>query len=537
MSDTNHHGTSSSRLVLAAIAAALVLYAVAVAFGWPQWGAEQIVSKAEHGEAHDDGELHGAAHGDGDEAVAGQPQPPPFYTVIPFALLLGAIAVLPLLKQTEHWWEHNRNRFLVAASLAGVTLLYYLALHDQPVELHYPGHATVEPSEGGLSFAAASAVLQNAILGEYIPFIVLLFSLYAITGGIRIQGDLPAHPLTNATMLAIGGLLASFVGTTGAAMLLIRVLLETNSERKHVAHTVVFFIFVVCNCGGCLLPIGDPPLFLGYLQGVPFFWTMELWAPWLLTNALLIGMYWAADQFYYYRKETLPDIIRDETRRRRIQISGAFPNALLLVGVIFSVALLDPSKTFPGTDWHPWLYLREVVQLALIAASLLFGSERVRYENRFNYHPIVEVAALFFGIFICMQPALAILDVHGGRLGIVSPAQYFWATGGLSAVLDNAPTYLVFFKTAQAVGGEDLVAGVQHDLLVAISLGAVFMGAMTYIGNGPNFMVKAIAEKSGVRMPSFFGYVGYSVVALLPIFALITWLFLWPGAPLRQLTH
>lgn len=431
------------------------------------------------------------------------------WAVIPFTLLLGAIAVLPLLGQTAHWWEHNLHKFYVAGNLALITLVYLAFLHP----------------EGSIGRAAHT--LQHVLIAEYIPFIVLLFSLYTISGGIRISGDLRAHAVTNVTFIAAGGLMASFIGTTGAAMLLIRPLLETNSERKHVAHTIVFFIFVVCNCGGLLLPIGDPPLFLGYLNGVDFLWTLNLWPSWLFVNGMLLAVYFALDQFYYFPRETRSDVRRDETQVRRLKFSGLWPNGLLLLGVILCVALLDPGKPLPGTNWHPWLYLREMVQLVLVGLSLLTGPQVVRDDNSFDYVAIIEVAALFVGIFVAMQPALEILNARGSTLGIDTPKEFFWATGTLSAVLDNAPTYLVFFKTAQTLphGDATVVAGVAEPLLKAISLGAVMMGAMTYIGNGPNFMVKTIAEKAGVEMPSFFGYVVYSVVFLLPILVVNTYLF------------
>ncbi len=431
------------------------------------------------------------------------------WAVLPFILLLGAIAVLPLLEQTARWWDRNLNKFYVAGNLALATLLYIALLH--------PG--------GGLGLAVET--LRDVIVADYIPFIILLFSLYTISGGIRIEGDLPAHALTNTLFLLVGGLLASLIGTTGAAMLLIRPLLETNAERKRVAHTVVFFIFVVCNCGGLLLPLGDPPLFLGYLNGVDFLWTLSLWKSWLFVNGSLMLIYFCLDHFWYYTHETEADVARDESQVRRLTFSGIWPNGLLLLGIILSVALLDPAKTFPLTGWHPWFYLREMVQLALVAASLVAGPHSVREVNRFDYVAIVEVAALFIGIFIAMQPALEILHVRGAGLGIDSPWKFFWASGWLSSVLDNAPTYLVFFKTAQTMPGEGAsVAGVAVSLLSAISLGSVTMGAMTYIGNGPNFMVKTIAEKSGVPMPSFFGYTLYSFAILLPILFVNAWLFL-----------
>jgi Na+/H+ antiporter NhaD/arsenite permease-like protein len=447
---------------------------------------------------------------------------------LPFALLLGAIAVFPITPQISHWWESNLHRFYVAAGLGLVTVLYYLFLHEHPVTGHWPVEHVVAADPSGPNVRVAATVLASAVLGEYIPFIVLLFTLYVITGGIRIEGNLAAHPSTNAGFLIAGAILASFVGTTGAAMLLVRPLLETNRERKHVRHTVVFFIFVVCNCGGCLLPLGDPPLFLGYLLGVPFLWTLKLWPAWLFANGALVALYYLWDRFWWYPKESFADLARDEVRSGRLCFSGLWPNLVLLAGVVLSVALLDPGKPLPGTNGRPWLYLREVVQLVLVALSLILGSDTLRHRNRFTYHPIVEVAALFLGIFVCMQAPIQILHVEGPSLGLSSPAAFFWATGSLSSFLDNAPTYVVFFETAgslMAGPGEATIAGVRERLLVAVSLGAVFMGAMTYIGNGPNFMVRAIAEKSGIPMPSFFGYMAYSCLVLLPIFALTVWLF------------
>jgi Na+/H+ antiporter NhaD/arsenite permease-like protein len=448
--------------------------------------------------------------------------------VLPFVLILGAIAVFPLVPGISHWWESNLHRFEVAVLLGTLTLAYYLLLHAHPVERHFLGHGITEPAAGSPSFGVTWTVFQNAIFNEYVPFIVLLFSLYTISGGIRIEGDLRAHPVVNSGFLAIGAVLASFIGTTGAAMLLVRPLLETNRERKHVAHTVVFFIFIVCNCGGCLTPLGDPPLFLGYLQGVPFLWTFKLWPQWLLVNGLLIAVYLAWDHFYAYPRETKSDIVRDERMVSKLRFSGVAVNGTLLALLILSVALLDPAKPFPGTDWHPWLFLREVVQLALVAVSLGLGPAAVRVANRFNYGAIVEVAALFLGIFICMQPALQILDARGAQLGIDTPREFFWASGTLSSVLDNAPTYLVFFETAKAISADASVqvAGVAEHYLLGISFGAVFMGAMTYIGNGPNFMVKAIAESSGVRMPGFFAYIVYSMLVLLPILVLASFVCL-----------
>ncbi len=535
MTEPTDHPTTQKPLVTA-IVLLMGLYGLTVFC----WGPESLSlhhashgeDHAAHGEATQPGShaepLHshtqpGRAHGEGSNGSAKDHITiPHLFAVAPFVLLLGAIALLPLISATEHWWEKNSNRFLTALLLAGVTLAYYGFLFD-----------------GGGKQKVVS-VLQHAILAEYIPFIVLLFSLYTISGGIRISGDLVASPLTNTCFLLVGGLLASFVGTTGAAMLLIRPLIETNHERKHVQHTVVFFIFVVCNCGGCLLPIGDPPLFLGYLKGVSFLWTMEhLWVPWLVANALILLIYFLWDTLYFHPKESRFDVRRDVVTVRPLRIAGLMPNALLLIGVILSIAFLDPTKTVPGTLWHPWPFLREVVQLVMVMLSLVLGQQRIRQDNRFNYHAILEVAALFVGIFICMQPAIEILHVKGGQLGLQTPQQLYWATGGLSSVLDNAPTYVVFFETAAAdlgysgeafarlVSESSPVATEAIRLLMGISLGAVFMGSMTYIGNGPNFMVRAIAEQSGVKMPSFFGYfVRYSAPVLLPVFFIVAWIFL-----------
>ena len=490
---------------------------------------------------------------------------PPYWMIIPFAALLLAIAIFPLVSFTEHWWESNLHRFEVAAVLGFLTLIYYAFMCDFPVECEWSFfHGEYEPT-GGFQWQIAWAIFCNAFFNDFIPFIVLLFALFTIAGGIRISGDLKASPVVNTTIMAIGAVLASFIGTTGAAMLLIRLLLNTNKQRKHVAHTVIFFIFCVCNCGGCLLPIGDPPLFLGYLRGVPFMWTFGLWKEWLFVNGLLLALYFLWDSFIAYPKETLGDIAKDKAEIEPLRISGLWPNGLLLLGIVLCVALLDPSKAVPGTQFTPPAYMREVCQLTLVALSLLLGSKKVRMENEFNYGAILEVAALFFGIFICMQVPLQILNVKGGEMGFsaTDTHKFFWATGSLSSVLDNAPTYVVFYNTGKAVCKEEAHAlpdkiaaasgdekaklekekdaldktivkgteagggvGIIASLLASISLGSVFMGAMTYIGNGPNFMVKAIAEQSGVKMPSFFGYMAYSVCILVPIFLAMTYIFL-----------
>ena len=533
MSEHTIDDAGSQRGVLAAILAVVVFYLLTALAGWPQQGTD-LVLKAEHAEASDEfaeGNHKTDGHGKKASLPTAVPMcpPPAYWMVTPFVLLLAAIAVLPLFHFSEQWWESNGNKFLVAGGLGLATLLYYALVHADPIQCHFLGQGVIHPGDGGFSWTLPAAVIANAIFQDFVPFIVLLFSLYTITGGVRIEGDLPAHPITNTVFIAVGGLLASFIGTTGAAMLLIRPLLETNRQRTYVSHTVVFFIFVVCNCGGCLLPLGDPPLFLGYLQGVPFLWTASLWREWLFVNAALLALYFAWDCWWCYPRETPPDVVRDETRVHRLRFGGLWPNIPLLALVVLAVALLDPSKEFPGTHWHPWLYLREVTLLTLVGLSLALGPASVRHGNKFNYGAIIEVAALFVGIFLCMQPALQILHEKGPALGVNTAAKFFWTTGALSSVLDNAPTYLVFFETARALhetGIQTTNVGIPDTLLAAISLGAVFMGANTYIGNGPNFMVKTIAEKSGVKMPSFFGYMIYSGLVLIPLFIATTFIFI-----------
>ena len=443
---------------------------------------------------------------------SGEAVPPMWWLgTLPFVGLLLSIAVLPLIPFTAHWWENNINRLAVAIGAGGLTLIYYCI------------------ADG---WHAAALAVEHAIPSEYVPFIVLLFSLYVISGGIAITGDLKATPEINLTFIGVGALIASFIGTTGASMLLIRPLLETNRERKHVVHTVVFFIFLVSNIGGSLLPIGDPPLFLGYLRGVPFEWTLALWPQWLFTSGVLLGIYYIVDRVMV-RRETPARIAHDTAARTPLRMQGSF-NLLLLLAIVAAVALLDPSKTIPGTDYSPFPFMREFVMLGLSGLSVLLTKKSIRELNNFNYHAIAEVAALFVGIFIAMQVPLAVLNANGANLGLSTPTHFFWLTGMLSAFLDNAPTYVVFFQTASAMtagAGEGVLAltngsFVREDLLVGISLGSVFTGAMSYIGNGPNFMVKSIAEQSGVRMPSFFGYFFIALIVLVPVFVVVNLIFL-----------
>lgn len=466
-------------------------------------------------------------HEDRDGQTAHERMIPGLPWIAPFAILLLCIAILPLIPATHHWWEHNSSKLIVALILSVVTIAYYwLRGYGFP----HADHA-LEPG-----FPSVLGMLHHAVIADYIPFIVLLLSLFVISGGISVTGDVPAHPPTNTLILALGGLLASFIGTTGAAMLLIRPLLQINQERQRVVHTVVFFIFIVCNIGGSLLPVGDPPLFLGYLRGVPFLWTLNLVVEWAFCLGILLAVYYVWDM-WAWRHEKKAALELDEAIKEPIRIRGSI-NFLFLLGVVLAVGLLVPGKTVLG--WKvPHLTpigLREIVQLILAGISLLVTAREVRQANNFNFTAIGEVACLFIGIFITMQVPIEILNAEGARMGLTSEAHFFWATGILSSFLDNAPTYVVFFQTAGTLDWSDpaqLMHGVQTatgsipiPLLIAVSLGSVFMGANTYIGNGPNFMVKSIAENAGVKMPSFFGYMLYSVAILIPLFVLVTWVFM-----------
>ena len=407
--------------------------------------------------------------------------PPPVYSVLPFVGMLLAIAICPL--WVPHWWESNRNKLIASALLA----LPILALYG----IRHPG---------ALAHTAA----------DYVSFIVLLAGLFVVSGGILLRGDLVATPTTNTGFLALGGLIASFVGTTGASMLLIRALLQTNRERTRVKHTVVFFIFVVSNIGGMLTPLGDPPLFLGYLAGVPFTWTFRLWPHWALMLSVLLVAYFIYDSVQFTR-EPIAAIRRDRARIEPLRVDGLL-NVLWLAGVVLAVAFL-------GAPW------REVAIIALAVVSLRTTPTRIRGANAFSAGPMIEVAVLFAGIFLTMIPALELLRARGAELGVREPWQFFWATGSLSSFLDNAPTYLTFLALGQGLGLPPDLVGVPAAILVAISVGSVAMGANTYIGNAPNFMVKAIAEEAGVKMPSFFGYMAYSGAVLIPLFVLVTLVF------------
>ena len=428
-----------------------------------------------------------------------------WWSIIPFVLLLGCIAVLPLIPATEKIWDRNLVKLIVALVL-GVPIAVWFVL-------------------GGEGSTVTHALL------EYFQFIVLVGSLFVASGGIFLVGDIKATPRNNTVFLAIGGLLASFIGTTGAAMLLIRPILNTNQDRVHRMHTVVFTIFIVANCGGLLTPLGDPPLFLGMLRGVPFEWTFGLWPYWLFVNAILLISYYALDR-KMYSQEPAEALAKDAEYVTKLGLRGAS-------GLVFLAVIIVAVAFIPSVDVHaiesghagfaafvPW---REVVMIVAAATSFLVGDRGARFNlNKFTWAPILEVGALFIGIFLTMMPALQYLGQVAHKLPL-SEITLFIFTGGLSSVLDNAPTYVTFFEMAAQIPGEPQVAGVPETLLIAVSLGAVMGGAVTYIGNGPNFMVKSVADSAGVVMPSFGGYVGWSFTRLVPILAAMVLIFMTEG--------
>ena len=433
---------------------------------------------------------------------------------VPFAGILLSIALVPLVAPI--FWHHHFGK--VSAAWALAFLLPFAAVFGA---------------------SAAGAGIAHAMLAEYIPFIILLTALYTVAGGIFIRGNLHGSPGLNTAILAVGAVLASFMGTTGASMLLIRPLIRANDNRKHVVHVVVFFIFIVSNAGGSLTPLGDPPLFLGFLKGVEFSWTLiHILPETAFLLAALLAMFYGIDWWYYHRKEEVQP--KDPTPDdRRFGFDGGI-NFVLLAVVVALVLMSglwksDVSFNIAGTEVGLPGLLRDLGLIAVTVASLQLTPSGVHADNQFSWAPMQEVAKLFAGIFLTIIPVIAMLKAGvDGPFGAVvravtnpdgspNPAMYFWATGVLSSFLDNAPTYLVFFNTA---GGDPAVLMTTlAPTLVAISAGAVFMGANSYIGNAPNLMVKAIAEDRGVKMPSFFGYMAWSVGILVPLFAIMTWLF------------
>lgn len=439
----------------------------------------------------------------------------PLWSCLPFAFMLLSIALFPLF--APRFWHHHFGK---------ISAFWVVSL-SLPFLIVYRGMALYE--------------LLHIILADYIPFIILLWALFTISSGILLRGTLRGTPLVNVVILIIGTVLASWMGTTGAAMLLIRPFLRANSHRKHRTFMVVFFIFLVANVGGSLTPLGDPPLFLGFLHGVTFFWTFNIMPHMILTVILLLIVYYGLDS-YYYRKEGIK-APPDDGVKEPLKLEGTY-NFILLGGVVGSVlmsGLVDWGEisTF-GIHRAVQDWIRDGLLVLLGIFSLYVTPKRLREANEFTWFPIMEVAYLFIGIFITMVPCLLILKagVHGALafliIAVREPSHYFWITGILSSFLDNAPTYLTFFNTAlgsfypgmseaQAV---PLLMTESAIFLKAISAGAVFFGACTYIGNAPNFMVRSIAEEAGTPMPSFFGYMlKYSITVLIPIYIIVTFIF------------
>jgi Na+/H+ antiporter NhaD/arsenite permease-like protein len=421
-----------------------------------------------------------------------EPLDVPTWAIVPFVGLLAAIALLPVLAE-DFWHKHHRKALVVV--LFAIPVAVYLLLLD--FTAGRPGTA---------------ALLDG--LREYASFIILLTSLYVVAGGILIDGHIAGTPRNNTLVLATGAVLANIIGTTGASMVLIRFFLGMNAQRRHSGHQVMFFIITVSNLGGLLTPLGDPPLFLGFLRGVDFFWTLRLWPEWLVANGLVLAVYYTWDTLAN-RREMPPHLQSLGGEGLRLRLRGSI-NILFLGGVLSAVLLRASVITDVAA---------EAIMIGMAVASLVFSPAGLRRANCFCWEPIIEVAILFAGIFVTMIPALDILARESHHLNLTEPWQFFWLTGGLSAVLDNAPTYAMFATLAagdQPVGR--LTTRAPH-ILEAISCGAVFLGALTYTGNGPNFMVKAIATESGHYTPTFFVYLLYAALILLPIFLLITLVF------------
>lgn len=436
---------------------------------------------------------------------------------LPFAMILLSIALGPLF--FSHIWHHHFGKITAFWTLS--FLIPFSLIFGAETGIHTVVHALVE---------------------EYIPFILLLLALYTISGGILVWGDLNGTPKLNTALLAIGTALASIMGTTGAAMLMIRPLLKANQTRVHRVHIVIFFIFLVANIGGGLTPLGDPPLFLGFLKGVDFMWTVKhMLAPVLISTVILLAAFYFIDNRFFKQERIAQDTPAQQEKPEKIAIFGKW-NFLLLAGVVGAVlmsGLWKPEHSgfeILGSRYALQNLVRDVILIALTSVSMAITPKQVRAGNEFNFEPIAEVGKLFLGIFITIFPVLSILKAgEAGALGgVVSlvhdtaghpiNTMYFWMSGILSAFLDNAPTYLVFFNMA---GGDAqaLMTGPLFHSLLAVSMGSVFMGALTYIGNAPNFMVKAIAEQRGVPMPTFFGYMMWSAAFLIPVFIIHTLVF------------
>jgi Na+/H+ antiporter NhaD/arsenite permease-like protein len=415
----------------------------------------------------------------------GSPANFPIWSIVFFVGLLLSIAIFPLIN--SEWWGKKYGYVSLALAIPAAILVLF-----------------------------QDWLLLYQVILEYISFIILLGSLFIISGGIVIKIGARGTPKLNLLLLFAGALFASIIGTTGASMVLIRPLIRANKWRKQIIHIFVFFIFIVSNIGGLLTPLGDPPLFLGFLRGVPFFWTLKLIPFWFFAVLILLALFFVIDK-HFMKKESQEDYLKsiDHMPEKKFEIKGTI-NLLFLLMVI-------------GAFFIPPIF-REALMITASGLSVYFTHVTLREENAFTYHPIIEVAILFAGIFVTMVPVLKLLEINGSRLGITEPWQFFWASGSLSSFLDNAPTYMVFFTAAQSVAAAkgivgNLIMGVPEIYLRAVSVGAVFMGANSYIGNGPNFMVKAICEENEIDMPSFFGYMAWSVAILVPLFILTTFVF------------
>ena len=432
---------------------------------------------------------------------------------LPFAGMLLSIALLPLVSPS--FWHHHYGKVAAAWALAFLV----------PFAVIFGG-------------AATSASLAHALLAEYLPFILLLTALFTVAGGIHIRGNFQGNPAMNAGLLAIGAVLASFMGTTGASMLMLRPLIRANGKRAHNAHVIVFFIFIVSNAGGSLTPLGDPPLFLGFLKGVDFFWTAtQIFPETLFLVGSLLLIFFALDSWFYHRDDMPGPDPTPDTRRFGFEGSANFALLTVIVGLVLLSGFWKSAVAFDivGTQVGLPALVRDAGLVVVTLLSLLITPGKVHADNQFSWGPMAEVAKLFAGIFLTIIPVIAMLKAgaNGSFAGLISavtradgqpdPAMYFWATGVLSSFLDNAPTYLVFFNTAG--GDPDILMTSMAPTLAAISAGAVFMGANTYIGNAPNLMVKAIAENRGIRMPGFFAYMAWSGIVLIPLFIIMT--FIW----------
>ena len=420
--------------------------------------------------------------------------------VVPFLLMLLSIAIFPLFR--KRFWDKNNNKLIVAIILS-IPVGFFMLWKGYGNELY------------------------KTMIFDYIPFLILLGALFVITGGIFITGDIEAKPSINTLYLALGAILASFLGTTGAAMLLIRPVIQTNKERKYKEHTILFFIGIVANCGGLLTPLGDPPLFMMYLRGAPFFWFSNLFLEWFLTNGLLPIIYFFVD-LYFHKKETPEALFRDKSNIRPIRIQGKF-NFIWIAGIVLAVAFIN-EQYFPFIKLNPYFrFIREAFILLMALLSYKFTTHLTRVSNNFTWSPIIEVAFLFFGIFMTMVPCLLYLNTNAHNLGITLPHQFYYYSGILSSFLDNTPTAVTFHSLALGLGTPSgaTVAGIPEEILKGICLGSVFFGALTYIGNGPNFMVKAVAEENNIKMPHFFSYIfKFSLIVLLPVFILVQLIFI-----------